>query len=53
MPSRGGPGEQVTGSGIDRKAASGPVEELLTLSTALADGIPDTLNQGTRSEWLG
>ena len=28
------------------KPDAAPLEELLSLSTALADGIPDTLNQG-------
>ena len=35
------------------KPEAAPLEELLSLSTALADGIPDTLNQGFRIEWLG
>jgi hypothetical protein len=35
------------------KPEAAPLEELLSLSTTLADGIPDTLNQGFRIEWLG
>ena len=34
------------------KPEAAPLEELLS-STALADGILDTLNQGFRIEWLG
>jgi hypothetical protein len=34
------------------KPEAAPLEELLSFSTALADGILDTLNQGFRIEWL-